>query len=191
MKLFQKDRKLTDILYCINVLKEIIQNRDDEKRNLTKIELDTILSQTDTIDEMINNDTFWKEITEKSQAVFEHLAKLEAKQGIEHQSKESLLKAMAEINETLFYLWGINSDWIAAMKRIKTINARSAVKKRDRTIPEKEKARELAVSIWERERRKALLDTAYEIQNTLNLRQAATTIQEWIRDLNPNKTKKE
>ncbi len=71
------------------------------------------------------------------------------------------------------------------------IAKRSRAKRKYPPNPNIEKAREMAIEIWSKRRSLALLDTAYEIKNKLKLREASTTIQEWIRDLNPNaKSKK-
>ncbi|HHE3597535.1 hypothetical protein M8848_07385 [Pasteurella multocida] len=50
-------------------------------------------------------------------------------------------------------------------------------------------ARILAKEIWGKYRKKSLLDTAYEIKSELGIRKSVGLIQEWIRDLNPNRKK--
>ncbi|EER48087.1 hypothetical protein AM305_04933 [Actinobacillus minor NM305] len=73
---------------------------------------------------------------------------------------------------------------------IPTIVAKqNRAKRNNKPNPNIEKAREAAKKIWEKEKSKALLDTAYQIKSELNLKVASTSIQEWIRDLNPNKKK--
>lgn len=50
-------------------------------------------------------------------------------------------------------------------------------------------ARMLAKKIWGKYSKKSLLDTAYEIKSELGIRKSVGLIQEWIRDLNPNRKK--
>ncbi|HIF5499855.1 TPA: hypothetical protein ACX3BP_000529 [Pasteurella multocida] len=50
-------------------------------------------------------------------------------------------------------------------------------------------ARILAKQIWGKYSKKQLLDTAYEIKSELGIRKSVGLIQEWIRDLNPNRKK--
>lgn len=63
-------------------------------------------------------------------------------------------------------------------------------KRKQQEDPNIEKARNRAKEIWAEYGSSSLLDTAYKIKDELNIRKSVGTVQEWIRDLNPNAKKK-
>ncbi|WP_455647992.1 hypothetical protein, partial [Lonepinella koalarum] len=63
-------------------------------------------------------------------------------------------------------------------------------KRKPKQDPNIEKARELAKAKWKKHQNIALMDMAYKIQPDLDTNKSITTIQEWIRDLNPKAKKK-
>lgn len=100
------------------------------------------------------------------------------------------LEAIAYLQQSLNHIGYMLLAGGAIAKHLQTISAKQIrAKRNEQPNPNIEKARKVAIEIWEREGCKALLDTAYDIKNTLKLKEASTTIQEWIRDLNPNKKK--
>lgn len=70
----------------------------------------------------------------------------------------------------------------------------TAIQNRAKRKPHKnldiDQSRKLAIEIWGKSKSIALLDVAYEIKQKINTRKGVGTIQEWIRDLNPNAKKK-
>lgn len=72
-------------------------------------------------------------------------------------------------------------------ERKESITAKQIRAKRNhQEDPAKAKAREKATIEWGRRSKTSLLDMAFIIKQELNINKGATTIQEWIRDLNPN-----
>lgn len=105
--------------------------------------------------------------------------------------KSNVLLYIDFLHENYITLLGLVSFLSSRIKNSNRIQAKISRKKRKKKEnPNIEKAREMAIEIWRKRRSLALLDTAYEIKRELNLRDASTTIQEWIRDLNPNAKKK-
>ncbi|WP_424406849.1 hypothetical protein [Pasteurella sp. PK-2025] len=70
------------------------------------------------------------------------------------------------------------------------IAKQNRAKRKPQIDPNIEEARNKAKEIWDKHKSNALLDVACQIKQELNIRKSAGTIQEWIRDLNPNAKKK-
>lgn len=102
------------------------------------------------------------------------------------------LSAIARIQNALNHIGFMLMAAGALSKHAKRITAKqNRAKRQDKVNPNIEKARTIARDIWAVRSSTALLDVAYEIKNKLQIRTSSTTIQEWIRDLNPNaKSKK-
>lgn len=72
-------------------------------------------------------------------------------------------------------------------ERKESITAKQIRSKRNhQEDPAKDKARDIAKKKWEQRSKTSLLDMAFTVKQELNINKGATTIQEWIRDLNPN-----
>lgn len=100
------------------------------------------------------------------------------------------LEAITYLQQSLNTVGFMLMNGIAIASNMKTLIAKENRAKQDRTDPNIEKARERAQQIWQAHRSQSLLDTAYQIKQELDLRKSPSTIQEWIRDLNPNAKKK-
>lgn len=97
------------------------------------------------------------------------------------------LQAIARLQKTLNHIAFMLMAGGAVSKYAKRITAKqNRSQRQDKINPNIEKARMVATDIWKRRPSTALLDVAYEIKNKLQIRTSSTTIQEWIRDLNPN-----
>lgn len=97
---------------------------------------------------------------------------------------------LTEITKEYLYLITAGREIVKAVEHMNTIVAKQNRSKQDRTDPFVEKARDRAKQIWQAHRKQSLSDTAYQIKQELDLRKSSSTIQEWIRDLNPNSKKK-
>lgn len=76
------------------------------------------------------------------------------------------------------------------LKRNSIVAKANRAKRGSQENPDIEKARDRAKEIWAEHSKTPLLDTAYKIKEELNIKKSVGTVQEWIRDLNPNAKKK-
>ncbi|OOF79094.1 hypothetical protein BKG96_03260 [Rodentibacter caecimuris] len=103
----------------------------------------------------------------------------------------NVLDAITRLQQALNHIGFMLMAGGAISKNIQRIVARNNRNKRkDKPNPNIGKARDLAKKIWIERSKTTLLDVAYEVKEKLHIRKGVGTIQEWIRDLNPNSKKK-
>ncbi|WP_386686088.1 hypothetical protein [Lonepinella sp. MS14437] len=158
--------------------------------------LNTVENNTLNVFEFINKEKFEKKI-ERGLKAIDIFISITEKDFFDIEpatiSSENV-KQVDELALNLNRLYALRKTYLRLIdvyKRRSTITAKESRAKRElKADPNIEQARKLAKSKWEKHQNTSLMDMAYEVKKELNTLKSITTIQEWIRDLNPKAKKK-
>ncbi|MFK3618701.1 hypothetical protein RF161_02680 [Pasteurella multocida] len=170
---------------CLEVFYNRINTNSIKTRNLEKFAKKNKISLYEKIPDLVID----KEISNAFQNIDGVLIKLICDisdldlTGENLKSHQKASEMLLQVKRTLVLL----NDFKNKNKSI--VAKQNRAKRKPKENENIEPARNLAKEIWAKHSKLQLLDTAYEIKNKLKIRDSVSLIQNWIRDLNPNRKK--